>query len=66
MFVAPRSSNELRSLDYNKTKVNMFPLFPSHSATTSPLNYHPSIFQLAILDKCKAWTTSTMVMFGAR
>ncbi len=32
----------------------------------SSLNYRPFVFQLAILDQCKAWIASMMVMLGAR
>ncbi len=49
-----------------RSKVKMFLLCPSHLTMTSSLNSHPFVFQLAILNKCKAWTTNMMVMLGAK
>jgi len=66
MSIASHSSNELRSLDYNKIKVEYVSSLPITINDTSSLNCYPFVFQLTIMDKCKAWTTSMMVMFGAR
>ncbi len=47
-------------------KFKMFLVFPSHLRQYYPSIHAPFVFQLAIMDKCKAWITSMMVMLGAK
>jgi hypothetical protein len=56
LFVAPHLSNKLRSLDYQS---------PICFLSTHHIQQWNHLW-IAILDKCKAWTSIAMVMLGVR
>jgi hypothetical protein len=59
-------SNELRPLNYNKIKFQYVSSLPITFNNDIIFEFSPIHLPTTMMDKCKACTTSMMVMFGAR
>ncbi len=65
MFLTSHACSKLKSLDYGAIRIEFVNFLPLHLMVTYYLSLLLFIIHWDILDNCKVWTKSLMVMFSA-